>query len=71
MSKSFEEHFSLIAEVLGTLRTYNIKLKPSNCEWFTQDAKFLGHIVSTNSIRKTLDYVNSIDSFPRPETFGI
>ena len=70
LGKSFEEHLMLVTKVLDTLRSYNIKVKSSKCEWFAKEVKFLGHIISTNGIRKSPEYVESIGNYPRPETVG-
>ena len=70
MTKTFEEHLLLVGKVLHTLREYNIKLKPSKCEWFCGEMRFLGHIISSSGVRKTPEYVQSITNYPRPEAVG-
>ena len=70
MGSSFEEHLSLVSKVLATLMKYNIKIKPSKCEWFRSEVQYLGHMVSTTGIKKTAEYVKKISNFPRPRTVG-
>ena len=70
MTKTFEEHISLVGKVLHTHRDYNIKLNPSKCEWFCEEMRFQGHIISGSGVRKTPEYVESITKYPRPETVG-
>ena len=70
MGNSFQEHLSLMSKVLKTLQNYNIKIKPSKCEFFKCEVEFLGHIVSRGGIRKTTDYVQRIAEFPQPRTVG-
>ena len=70
MGKNFEEHFELVVKVLQTLEKYNIKIKPSKCEWFRSRVEYLGHVVSRSGIRKTDDYIQKVKEFPRPKTVG-
>ena len=68
MSNTFHEHVSLVSKVLQTLLTYNIKIKPSKCDWFKSHVEYLGHVVSRSGIRKTRKYVQSVVDFPQPKT---
>jgi hypothetical protein len=68
MGCTFDEHLDLVSKVLQTLQTYNIKIKPSKCEWFKAEVEYLGHLVSQSGIKKTRDYVEKIANYPRPRT---
>ena len=70
MGNNFEEHLQLVVKVLQTLEKYNIKIKPSKCDWFRSRVEYLGHIVSRSGIRKTDDYLRKVEEFPRPKTVG-
>jgi hypothetical protein len=68
MSNSFQEHLTLVSKVLQTLITYNIKIKPSKCEWFQSHVDYLGHTVSRTGIKKTASYVNKVADYPQSST---
>jgi hypothetical protein len=70
MGDSFAEHLALVSKVLHTLAMYNIKIKPSKCEWFRSEVKYLGHLVSQSGIKKTPEYVDKISEYPQPTTAG-
>ena len=67
MSRSYREHLTLVEQVLATLRAYEIKIKPAKCSFFKQEAKYLGHVVSKDGLRKSDDYVKAVTSFPKPQ----
>ena len=68
MSHSFEEHLSLVSEVLGTLIQYGIKVSAPKCFWFCEEVDFLGHVVGRRGLRKSDKYMNTVREYPRPTT---
>jgi hypothetical protein len=70
MGNTFAEHLTLVQKVLRTLQSYNIKVKPSKCEWFKSSVEFLGHVVSVTGIKKTGKYTEAVSNYPKPTTVG-
>ena len=68
MAETFEEHLLLLGKVMNTLAKHNIKIKVSKCEFFKSSIKFLGHVLSTNGIKKAPEYVEKVRSFQKPST---
>ena len=66
MTKTFEEHLTLVEKVLTTLMKNGIKIKVNKCEFFKEKLTFLGHIISTQGIEKSPEYIEKVQNFPKP-----
>jgi hypothetical protein len=67
-SKSPEEHLEHIRQVLDRLRSAQLYLKLTKCEFFKPEVRFLGHIVSAEGIQADPAKVKVVASWPKPET---
>ena len=47
-SKTFDEHVQVVRQVLRRLQEPGIKLKPSKCNFFQQQVRYLGRVVSSD-----------------------
>ena len=65
-SRTFEEHLSRLEGVFERLEQHNLKLKPSKCEFFMKEVKYLGHVVSEQGIRTDPEKVEALKSWPVP-----
>ena len=68
-SSSFEQHLERLESVFQKLSSYNLKLKPSKCEFFKTRVTYLGHIVSENGIETDPEKISVVTSWPVPKTF--
>ncbi|PIK36051.1 hypothetical protein BSL78_27116 [Apostichopus japonicus] len=50
-SKTFEEHLDHIRKILQRAQQHRIKLKPSKCELFQREVRFLGKLVSESGYK--------------------
>lgn len=65
-SNSFEKHLSDIEKVLERLMGAGLKLKPSKCQFFQKEVKYLGHIVCSDGVRPDPSKLACIRDFPVP-----
>ena len=65
-SSTFEEHLERLESVFDKLEKHNLKLKPSKCEFFMREVKYLGHVVSEDGIRTDPDKTEALKTWPVP-----
>ncbi|KAG1136095.1 hypothetical protein G6F38_012310 [Rhizopus arrhizus] len=65
-NNSFEEHLSLLEQVLRRLHEVNLVLKPNKCVWCQREVEVLGFIVSPTGITPNPKNVEKIVNFKRP-----
>lgn len=65
-SNSQEEHVQHLKQVLQLLRINKLYAKLSKCEFLTDKAKFLGHVIGPNGIQADPDKVSAIEKWPVP-----
>lgn len=66
LGKNFEDHLQNLEEVLCRFREHNFKLKPKKCAMFRRKAKFLGKIVSGDSVEADPDSLAAVKNWPVP-----
>jgi len=64
-----EELLERLRAVLDRLREFGLKAKPSKCELFRTEIKFLGHLVSADGINPMPDKLEAIRDWPVPHCF--
>lgn len=65
--RTFAEHLSRLDEVLSKLGAANLKVKPSKCDLFATQVKYLGHIISAEGIRADPAKVECVREWPVPK----
>ena len=50
------------------LKTASLKLKPSKCDFFKKEIKYLGHVVSEEGVSTDPDKIKSVTEWPQPTT---
>ena len=63
--RSFEEHVQHLREVFTRLRDAGLRLKPHICSLLC-DVPFLGHVVSTDSVRPDPAKIEKVQRYPTP-----
>ena len=71
-SKTFDQHVENIQTVLHRLRQHGIKLKPSKCEIFKHQVKYLGHMVNSEGYRLDNSNIKAVTVLAEnpPKTIG-
>src|SRR6266540_3908956 len=66
-SNNLDEYKRHIKAVLEKIREANLKLKPSKCQWFQIELKFVGYLVGRNGIRPNPQNVEKIKNTEVPK----
>lgn len=71
-SKTFAEHVEGVRRVLKALQAHGVKLRPTKCELFQREVRYVGRLVSADGVRidpKDIDAIMSLKD-KRPSTVG-
>ncbi|KAL6491090.1 hypothetical protein MHYP_G00014350 [Metynnis hypsauchen] len=71
-SKTFSDHVTNLKQILGRLRACGIKLRPTKCELFRRQVRYVGRLVSGEGVQidpKDLEAVRQLGE-RRPATVG-
>ena len=67
-SKTEEEHVQHIQQIFQRLEDAGLKLKPSKCDFFKKEVRYLGHVLSADGIKPDPDKVSVIKQLRVPNT---
>jgi hypothetical protein len=67
-SKTYEEHVQHVRYVLTALRDADLRIKAEKTEFYKQEVKFLGYIVSREGLKMDSKKIEAITSWPKPST---
>ena len=67
-SSSPFDHIQSLDKVFKRLNDYSLRLKPSKCALFSNEIKFLGHMVTSRGVDKDPSKIRAIHDWPRPTT---
>ena len=67
-SRTPEEHIHRLRAVFEKLKAAGLKLKPSKCDFFKKEIKYLGHVVSKQGVSSDPDKIKAVTEWPQPTT---
>ena len=65
-SRTLEEHLDYLQKVIARLRSTNLRLKPSKCEFVQAKVEYLGHVITPSGLQTTPHLTSAVLAFPRP-----
>lgn len=71
-AKTFDEHVEALRKVLQALQKHGVKLRPSKCELFRHEVRYVGRLVSAAGVkidRRDMDAVQTLTN-KKPQTIG-
>lgn len=66
--KNFEETLDPLDMVLSRLKSANLKVKPSKCQLFKKQLRYLGHVVSKVGILPDPEKTAAVNMWAKPKT---
>ena len=63
---TFEEHLERLRTVLDRLRASGLRLKPSKCQLFRREVRFLGHVVTKDGVAADPEKTEGVRTWPQP-----
>jgi hypothetical protein len=66
-SKTKEEHYQHLRQVLSRLREAKLHVKLPKCEFLKEEIHFLGHIVGHGTVKPDDKKVKAVEQWPRPQ----
>ena len=67
-SSTIEEHIERLDVVFTKLKAHGLKIKPSKCNFFRKEVKYLGHVVSEDGVSTDPAKTEAIKNWPKPTT---
>ena len=67
-SRTPEEHIHRLRAVFEKLKATGLKLKPSKCDFFKKEIKYLRHVVSEQGVSTDPDKIKAVTEWPQPTT---
>ena len=67
-SQTLEEHVYRFRAIFSKMRAAALKLKPSKCDLFKKEIKYLGHVVSEDGVSTDTDKIKAVIEWPQPTT---
>ena len=62
-----EEHFRIIAEVLGKLDQHGMTVNKAKCAFFKPQIGFCGHLIDANGLHKSQEKIKAVSDAPTPQ----
>ena len=69
-SSSLSDHFDHLQKVLSRLKSVNLKLRPSKCQFLRKEVDYLGHVITCNDLKPNARLTEVILNFQRPDNIG-
>lgn len=67
-SKNWQEHLKHLRECLIRLRQYNLKINLSKCAFGRNEVPYLGHVLTPQGVKPSVDKLKAVKEFPEPTT---
>jgi hypothetical protein len=69
-SSTLDEHISRLESVFDRLSKAGLKLKPSKCDFFKSEVRYLGHIVTSEGVKTDPEKFESVNNWPIPTSIN-